>query len=942
MTLVTGSAEGDAPLVTRPVTDPLGDMHGPEVPASPLGARTASVEERAYEVAGPGGPLTVEYLVLPGFEALAGPPPRPAGMRRRTTRRSRGPRKPRKAKPAVANLSFPGLAPPPPEPRAPAAGGRGRPRPGPVPAHAVPVDAGRRERRRRADLRNAAAPPWDLGALHDVLAARAGTPGPSHLAAPVGADAVAGWDEEAGVPGRASPLVAVHRLPARPARTAELARPLPPEVVAALDVEAFWAHQAQAIDLARAGRSVVVASLTTSGKSLCYQVPIAEAAAAPIRCGSALMVFPTKALAHDQLRSLTDCCFPGVIAGTYDGDTGTEERAWVRRQANVVLTNPEMLHSGVLPHHDRWATFLSRLRYVVVDELHAFRGIFGSHLAHVLRRLRRLANRYGADPTFVFCSATIGEPGRLASALCGLPVEEVVEDGSPQGERLVAIWNEPALDEVTGARVSGNHETAGLVADLVGDGRRTMASCRGRRATEVVAADVQRRLPARSRGRVKAYRGGYLAEERRELEEQLFAGRLDGIVATSALELGIDVGGLDAVVLNGFPGTIASFWQQAGRAGRDGQPSAAVLVAGNDQLDQWVAAHPGELVTRRPEPAVVNPANPFVADAHLRCAAQEMPLSHTDERYWPGLLDEVVLRLTQREELEVRPATRDRDPQAMYSGGGWPAHGVGLRVGAGGAVKLRTHEGEPVGTVELARACEQAHPGASYLHAGQSWRVVDLDLEGRTAIVEPDDGTTYTVARTDVDIRIVGLEARNRAGVLDIGLGAVEVTQRVTGFQRKETMSGQSLGVESLDLPPSTLRTRAFWYVVPDEVLAAAGVDRTAVPGALHAAEHAAIGVLPLFAICDRWDVGGVSTPHQRELGAAAIVIYDGYEGGAGVAEMGFEAAGRHVAATLDVVSACPCVAGCPSCVQSPKCGNGNDPLDKAAAIALLRVLTTT
>ena len=734
-----------------------------------------------------------------------------------------------------------------------------------------------------------------------------------------------------------SGLVDLQRVPPRPARRGELARPLPPAVAERLGVPDLWSHQAEAIDLARSGRSVVVATGTASGKSLCYQAPIAEAALAPVRRGTALLVFPTKALAHDQLRMLVERRFPRVVAGAYDGDTGPEERAWIRRHATAVLTNPEMLHSGILPHHDRWATFLSRLRYVVVDELHAFRGIFGSHVAHVLRRLRRLAVRYGADPTFVCCSATVGEPETLASALCGVPVEPVTDDGSPQGERLVAMWRPAPLDEQVGARASSNAETAGLVAALVAGGHKTIAFCRSRRATEVVAADARRRLPPGRRGRVMPYRGGYLAAERREIEEHLFGGRLDGVVATSALELGIDVGGLDAVVLNGFPGTIASFWQQAGRAGRSGRPSAAVLVAGADQLDQWLACHPHELLQRPPEPAVINPANPYVADAHLRCAAHEMPLTHADERYWSGLLDDVVLRLARADDVVVRERPRGRGPQALYAGGGWPAHGVGLRVGAGGEVSIRTAEGEAVGTVEVARACEQVHPGASYLHAGQHWRVVDLDLDGRCALVEPDDGSTYTLPRTDIDIRIVGRDARRRVGALEVGLGAVEVHQQVTGYQRKAALTGESLGVTPLDLPRSTLCTRAFWYLVPEEVLAEAGIDGRHAPGALHAAEHAGIGVLPLFTICDRWDVGGVSTPYQADLAAAAIVIYDGYQGGAGVAELGYEAAPRHLDATAEIIESCPCATGCPSCVQSPKCGNGNEPLDKAAALALLR-----
>jgi DEAD/DEAH box helicase domain-containing protein len=753
-----------------------------------------------------------------------------------------------------------------------------------------------------------------------------------------------------GLDAGSSSLVFAHTLPSRPARTGTLARPLPEGVAERLGVPALWSHQAQAIDLARAGRSVVVATGTASGKSLCFQAPIAEAAVTPVRSGTSLLLFPTKALAHDQLRSLTERGFAGVLAGAYDGDAGNEERAWIRRKATVVLTNPEMLHSGLLPHHDRWAKFLSRLQYVVLDELHTFRGIFGSHVAHLVRRLRRLARHYGADPTFVCCSATIGEPARLASALCGLPVEAVLDDGSPRSEKLVAIWNAPPRAAGPGRaghgrRPSSHDAAASVMSELVASGHRTIAFCRSRRATELVAADVRRQLPDDMRERVKPYRGGFLADHRREVEEELFSGALDGVVATSALELGIDVAGLDAVVLDGFPGTVASFWQQAGRSGRSGdRMSAAVLVAGDDQLDQWFAAHPLELLTRPPEPAVVNPDNPAVADVHLRCAAQELPLTHADEQYWPGLLDDVVRRLVLDDQVVVRERRRGGGPQALYTAGGWPAHGVSLRVGCSAEMRIRNvADGESIGTVERGRACEQVHPGAIYLHAGRTWRVVELDLDERVAWVEPDEGTTYTVARTTVDLRVLGCDHERRIGrpgaALTVGVGWVEVHQQVTGYQLKEVRSGLVIGREDLDLPPSTLRTRGFWYVVHDEVLEAAAVERPAVAGALHAAEHAGIGVLPLFAICDRWDVGGVSTAHQADLGAAAIVIYDGYEGGAGVADLGYETADRHLATTLAVIEACGCRDGCPSCVQSPKCGNGNDPLDKASAVALLRTV---
>ena len=771
----------------------------------------------------------------------------------------------------------------------------------------------------------------------------------AHLPEVAGAAAVAALLEElasardaalaaaADVPEQPGRLVHLAHLPAHPARIGALARPLPPAVAERVPGP-LWSHQAVAIDLARAGRSVVIATGTASGKSLCYQLPIGEAAAAPVRSGTALVLFPTKALAHDQLRALTALGLPGVVAGAYDGDAGPEERTWIRKSANVVLTNPEMLHAGILPHHERWSTFLGRLRYVVVDELHAFRGVFGSHVAQVLRRLRRLAAHHGAQPTFVCCSATIGEPQRLAQALTGVPVDAVTDDGSPRGPRVVALWQPPLLDEATGARSSAHREAAAVTGGLIEGGLTTLAFTRSRRGAELVAADVRRRLPRPLARRVRSYRGGYRPEERRAIEDELFQGGLTGIVATSALELGIDVGGLDAVVLDGFPGTISSFWQQAGRAGRRGAESAAVLVAGSDQLDQWLVRHPDELLSRRPEPAVVNPANPFVLDPHLRCAAHELPLSHADQRFWPGVLDDGVRRLVHDDALVVRRRGRRQEPMAVWDGVGWPSHHVGLRSAGGPPVRIvAAGDGRWIGDVDRARAPEQVHTGASYLHQGEQWRVRTLDLDQGVAEVEPDDGLTYTVARRDTATRLLWEHARRTLGAAEVVLGDVEVEGRVVGYQRKETGSGRVVGTERLDLPPSTLCTRGVWYLVPPEVVAASGLDPAVLPSALHAAEHAAIGMLPLFAICDRWDVGGVSIACHPDTGLPTIVVYDAVPGGAGVAELAFEAADDHLAATLESVEACPCHDGCPSCVQSPKCGNGNDHLDKAAAVRLLR-----
>jgi DEAD/DEAH box helicase domain-containing protein len=746
-------------------------------------------------------------------------------------------------------------------------------------------------------------------------------------------------------------LVHVERIPGRAARHGDLETPLDHDVWWSYGLPYLWAHQAEAIDHARAGRSVVLATGTASGKSLCYQLPIAEAVTGTQR-GTALCIFPTKALAQDQLRMITAACVPRLVAATYDGDTGPEARTWVRRYANVVLTNPEMLHGAILPSHGRWANFLGRLRFVVVDELHTLRGIFGSHAAHVLRRLRRLCARYGATPTFIFSSATIGDPARLASELCGLPVVPVLDDASPRGERLFALWNPPLIDAASGTRASSNVEVARLAGAFIDGGWRTVAFCRSRRATEVVAGDVRRRVDAEHADAIRSYRAGYLPSERREIEADLFSGRLRGVVATNALELGIDVGGLDACILNGFPGTIASMWQQAGRAGRDERPSVAVLVAGTDQLDQWLMTHPRQAFTRSPEPAVVNRANPSVLVPQLACAAYEEPLTPADETWWGDDLADGVRQLVVADRLRLRNGA------GYWQGRGTPAPGIGLRSGSPDEFRIEEIDGRLVGTVDASRAFEQLHPGAIYLHLGQQYRVLSLELDERAAYVEPVAVDEYTQARSAMQVTVLATDDERAASRARLSLGAVEIATQVVGYERHDTRTRRVIGRDALDLPPSRLVTRAFWYTVDDTVLDAArlgpgappddpdhaddplaGAFQPALPGALHAAEHAAIGILPLFTICDRWDVGGVSTVHQAQTRRPTIVIYDGYPGGVGIAELGFAAGPRHLEATRAVIERCPCQRGCPSCVQSPKCGNGNEPLDKAAALGLLRAI---
>ena len=732
-------------------------------------------------------------------------------------------------------------------------------------------------------------------------------------------------------------LAHIERIPARsPGPAPDLT--LAPELsvrLKRLGVERLWQHQASALAAARAGRNVAVATGTASGKSLVYQLATMERLLADPHA-TALYVFPTKALAQDQLRAIRAFAFPAIRAAVYDGDTPSTERQWVRRNANLVITNPDMLHYGILPSHDRWATWFKHLAIVAVDEMHALRGIFGAHVGNVLRRLRRIAARYGSEPLFVTASATIGNPADLASKLTGLPFEAVAEDSSPRGEKRFALWNPPVIDEASGARRSANAEAAELLSALVAEDVRTIAFAKSRKGAELVAAFARDRLDAErpdAADRVAAYRAGYLPEERRALEQALVDGELLGIAATTALELGIDIGGLDACVIAGYPGTVASTWQQAGRAGRARKESLAVLVAGDDPLDQYLIAHPDEIFGRPHEAALVDHANPNVLDPHLGCAAYELPLVEEDETFFgPGLPDATA-------RMETAGLLRVRGGKRYWAGRGSPTEQVDIRS-AGGIVSIvDAQTGALMGTVDESRAPFAVHDGAIYLHQGRQFLVASLDLDARVALVNPSDDDAYTQPRDVTDIRILGVERKGRAGAVDLFYGSVEVTNQVVSYVRKRVYTGEVLDVVPLDLPQQTLETRSVWYTVPDQLLADARVDPPDVGGSAHAAEHAGIGLLPLFAMCDRWDIGGVSTPEHQDTGACTVFIYDGYPGGAGIAERGFEAGAEHLRATLDAIRNCRCERGCPSCVQSPKCGNGNEPLDKHGAIRLLATI---
>ena len=702
-----------------------------------------------------------------------------------------------------------------------------------------------------------------------------------------------------------------------------------------LGVEGLWSHQAEGIAAARAGRNVAIATGTASGKSLVYQLATMERLSADPRA-TALYLFPTKALAQDQLRAMRAFALPAVRAAVFDGDTPGGERTWVRRNANLVITNPDMLHYGILPQHDRWSTFLGHLAVVAVDEMHVLRGIFGSHVSNVLRRLRRMAARYGAEPLFVSASATIGNPSQLASRLTGLDFDEVTEDASPRGSKYFALWNPPVTDEASGARRSPTAETAELLARLVGEEVRTIAFARSRNSAELIAGFARERLE-RDRphlaDRVAAYRAGYLAEERRALEHALTEGELLGVAATTALELGIDIGGLDACVLAGYPGTVASTHQQAGRAGRTRQQSLAILVAGDDPLDQYLLAHPDELFGRPHESALVDHANPNILDEHLACAAHELPLSPEDERFFgPGLSDAV-------DRLVAAGRLRPRGGKHYWAGRSSPHQEVDIRS-SGATVQIADADtGALLGTIDSSRAPGTVHPGAIYLHQGQQFHVDSLDLQARVALVRPTREDVYTQSRDVSDIRVLEVERKGLLGAVDLFFGRVEVTSQVVSYVRKRPYTGEVVDVVPLDMPEMVLETRSVWYTVPQAILDEARIEARDVPGSAHAAEHAAIGILPLFAMCDRWDIGGVSTAEHPDTGHCTVFIYDGYPGGAGIAERGFDAGAEHQRATLEAIRACRCERGCPSCVQSPKCGNGNEPLDKWGAVRLLAAI---
>ena len=707
------------------------------------------------------------------------------------------------------------------------------------------------------------------------------------------------------------------------------------DALAGIGVTRLWEHQALAAAAAFSGRHVALATGTASGKTIGYLLPVLAATAesrlgfdvarrGPLELGrghSAIYLAPTKALAHDQLRVCESLGPPGWRVSALDGDSDAVERRFARDFGRFVLTNPDMLHRSVLPRHQQWTRLLSTLRYVVIDEAHRYRGVFGAHVAAVLRRLRRLANHYGADPVFITASATVSDAGPLLEKLAGVTeVVEVATDTSARPALDFLLW-QPEHDP--------HHEAADLLARLVADGRQTLAFTTSRVQAELVALRAQQELPP---GQVAAYRGGYLAEDRRRLEAGLQSRQLQGVACTNALELGVDISGVDAVVTCGFPGTLAGLWQQAGRAGRAGRDALAILIARPDPLDAYLCEHP-ELIFDRPvERTVLHPDNPHVLAPHVAAAAQELPVTLDDTKYFGDSLPALLDGLTAAGHLRRRTTGWfwTRPDRAVDT--------IDLRSANGRSVEVvEDATGRVIGQLDPSAADRTVHEGAIYLHQGEQWLVTGYDRAGHTALAVRERTGYFTQALAESDVRIVAPLRHRDLGAARVSFGMVELSSQVTGFLRRDEATGKVWDSHPLDAPLRLLRTQSVWYTVASAALA--GFAPRELAGAAHAAEHCAIGLLPAFAPCDRWDIGGLSTTLHPDTGELTVFVHDGHPGGAGFAERGFEVVEGWLAATLERLRSCPCPAGCPACVVSPKCGNGNQPLEKAAAAALLALL---
>jgi len=747
----------------------------------------------------------------------------------------------------------------------------------------------------------------------------------------------------------------IEHLPAREAEFADLDPPLPEELRQALadqGIERLYSHQVEAIEHLRAGKHVVVVTSTASGKTLCYNLPVLERLLADPQA-KAFYLFPTKALAQDQLRGLRrfgdDAGARHALplrCGTYDGDTPASTRRRLRADANIILTNPDMLHTGILPYHSRWSRFFADLKYVVVDEIHTYRGIFGSHVANVLRRLRRICEHYGATPQFVCCSATIANPVELAQRLTGLEMAEISRDGSPRGPKTFLLWNPPHLDAAHMERRSSHDEAKELLVALMARGVQTIAFTKTRVAAELLfryAQESLRKAAPELADTLSPYRAGYLPAERREIERRLFSGELRGVTSTNALELGIDVGSLDASIIVGYPGTIASTWQQAGRAGRGAEEALAILVAYNDPIDQYLMCHPQYFFGRSPENAVIDPENPYVLAGHLRCAAFELPLRPDDRRYFGELTDSIAAILQDAGQVQRI------DGDWYWASTDYPAAQVNLRTSSDDTFTIMdaSRDNAVIGVVDAISAPELVYPGGVYLHQGETYLVRELDLEARTARVERRDLGYYTQAVLDANIRAGRAEQECVWRGWGVCHGPATVTWATTAFKKIKFYSLDSVGYAKLDLPPQSLDTAATWLIPDEQTLEAVrAAGRRPIEGMV-GIRNVLVHVLPLYAMCDRTDLGGIVD--SSNTGTPTIFLYDRYPGGLGFAEKGYEMVEEMMRSCLALIRECECEAGCPSCVGSPvtlppqhgdpDVGGGYPIPDKEAALVILHRL---
>ncbi|MFH1311794.1 MAG: DEAD/DEAH box helicase [Candidatus Eisenbacteria bacterium] len=744
----------------------------------------------------------------------------------------------------------------------------------------------------------------------------------------------------------------INQIPPKDAVYQDPQTPISPVVRSALDVmgiSSFYSHQAKAIDLISGGKNTAIVTSTASGKTICYNVPVLESLLADPKA-TALFLFPTKALAQDQLRVLSHFCSAHqalrdvVRAGTYDGDTPRESRRKLRNEANVILTNPDMLHQGILPYHSRWSRFFSSLRYVVVDEMHTYRGIFGSNVANVLRRLRRILKHYGANPTFVLCSATIANPDELARTLIGDTCEVISDDGSPRGPKLFVLWNPPFLGAGSMERKSSNVEAHELMVRLMEEGIQTITFTKARVVAELVLRYVRDSLSRRNPqlvSKVSAYRAGYLPEERRAIEKALFSGELLGVASTNALELGIDVGGLDASIIVGFPGTIASTWQQAGRAGRKTDEALVLFVAYNDPIDQYLMRHPDYFFGQTPEHAVIDPVNPYILAGHLSCAAFELPLSDEDEAIF-GTLTQPVMTV-----LEDVKKVKKIDDRTYWATTEFPAAGVGLRTISDDTFTIvdRTGTESVIGVVDAISAPELVYPEGVYMHDGATYLVRELDLGGKVAYVERKEVDYYTQPILDSSIRIKAERKTANWCDLNVSYGDATVSWKTTSFKKIKFYSLDSIGYGSVDIPTQHLETVSLWLCPDKEVVSYLRKKGKNPVEGLVALKNVLINILPLFVMCDRKDIGGIV--ESSNLGSPAIFLYDRFKGGLGFCEKGYGLLPAIIREVLHVIEDCPCENGCPSCVglpvlipaqhQDPDPGHGFPIPDKEAAVLLVR-----